>query len=95
MIFPISPYRIKSDELAKNPNPIQSVIPAKAGIQLFPDVLDPGFRRGDAPRDFLRSRQISFQLKKAGRAGGAVLNLLSPSCLIIGHPSHGVAPGKQ
>jgi hypothetical protein len=30
------------------------VIPAKAGIQLFQDVLDPGFRRGDAPRDFLR-----------------------------------------
>jgi hypothetical protein len=34
-----------------------SVIPAKAGIQLFQDVLDPGFRRGDASRDFLRDHQ--------------------------------------
>jgi hypothetical protein len=32
-------------------------ISAKAGIQLFQDVLDPGFRRGDAPRDFLRDHQ--------------------------------------
>jgi hypothetical protein len=34
-----------------------SVIPAKAGIQLFQDVLDPGFRRGDDSRDFLRDHQ--------------------------------------
>jgi hypothetical protein len=33
------------------------VVPAKAGIQLFQDVLDPGFRRGDGPRDFLRDHQ--------------------------------------
>jgi hypothetical protein len=26
----------------------------KAGIQIFQDVLDPGFRRGDDGRDFLR-----------------------------------------
>jgi hypothetical protein len=32
---------------------------AGAGIQLFQAVLDPGFRRGDAPRDFLRDHQIS------------------------------------
>jgi hypothetical protein len=42
------------DELVKSRNFIEFVIPAKAGIQLFQDVLDPGFRRGDAPRDFLR-----------------------------------------
>jgi hypothetical protein len=42
------------DELVKSRNSIEFVIPAKAGIQLFQDVLDPGFRRGDAPRDFLR-----------------------------------------
>jgi len=29
-----------------------SVIPAKAGIQLFQDVLDPGFRRGDDQETF-------------------------------------------
>jgi len=34
-----------------------SVIPAKAGIQLFQD-LDPGFRRGDASGDFLRDHQF-------------------------------------
>ncbi|MCX5912325.1 MAG: hypothetical protein NTV04_10380 [Deltaproteobacteria bacterium] len=34
------------------------VIPAKAGIQLFQDVLDPGFRRGDDPSDFLRDHHL-------------------------------------
>jgi hypothetical protein len=57
----------KNDELAKSRNPIEFIIPAKAGIQLFQDVLDPGFRpvhhavqgfrRGDAPRDLLRDHQ--------------------------------------
>ena len=36
-----------------------AVIPAKAGIQLFQVVLDPGFRRGDDARDFLRDHQCS------------------------------------
>jgi hypothetical protein len=31
-----------------------SVIPAKAGIQLIHNVMDPGVRRGDDQRDFLR-----------------------------------------
>jgi hypothetical protein len=35
-----------------------SAIPAKAGIQLFQDVLDPGFRRGDDSTDFLRDYQF-------------------------------------
>jgi hypothetical protein len=38
------------------------VIPAKAGIQLFQDVLDPGFRRGDASRDFLRDHQERIEV---------------------------------
>ncbi|HEX7372030.1 MAG TPA: hypothetical protein VF372_04370, partial [Thermodesulfobacteriota bacterium] len=46
------------DDLVKSRNSIEFVIPAKAGIQLFQDVLDPGFRRGDAPRDFLRVHQF-------------------------------------
>jgi hypothetical protein len=45
---------IKVDELVKSHKTGFPVIPAKAGIQLFQDVLDPGFRRGDDPRDFLR-----------------------------------------
>ena len=45
------------DGLAKSQKVGFSVIPAKAGIQLFEDVLDPGFRRGDDPRDFLRVHQ--------------------------------------
>jgi hypothetical protein len=36
---------------------MEFVIPAEAGIQLFQDVLDPGFRRGDASWDFLRVHQ--------------------------------------
>jgi hypothetical protein len=49
--------RLKIDDLVKSRNPIKFVIPAKAGIQLFQNVLDPGFRRGDALRDFLRDHQ--------------------------------------
>jgi hypothetical protein len=49
---------IKFDGLVKNRNSIEYVIPAKAEIQLFRDVLDPGFRRGDAPRDFLQDHRI-------------------------------------
>jgi hypothetical protein len=49
---------INFDELVKSRNSIKFVIPAKAGIQLFQDVLDPGFRRGDPPRDFLRDHQF-------------------------------------
>jgi len=45
------------DGLVKSKNYIEFVIPAKAGIQLFQDILDPGFRRGDDPRDFLRDHQ--------------------------------------
>jgi hypothetical protein len=42
------------DELVKSQKAGLSLIPAEAGILLFQDVLDPGFRRGDAPRGFLR-----------------------------------------
>jgi hypothetical protein len=34
------------------------VIPAKAGIQLIQNVLDPGFRRGDDQKEFLGTRQF-------------------------------------
>jgi hypothetical protein len=46
------------DELVKSQKTGFSVIPAKAGIQLFQGVLDPGFRRGDDPKDFLREYQF-------------------------------------
>jgi hypothetical protein len=36
-------------------NFIKLVIPAKAGIQLFQNVLDPGFRRGDDQEAFCGS----------------------------------------
>ncbi len=49
---------LKFDDLVKSRNIINFVIPAKAGIQLFHDVLDPGFRRGDGVFDFLRTHQI-------------------------------------
>jgi hypothetical protein len=42
------------DGFAKSPFCSLVVIPAKAGIQLFQDILEPGFRRGDDWRDFLR-----------------------------------------
>ena len=48
---------VNFDELVKSRKMAFSVIPAKAGIQLIQDVLDPGFRRGDDQRDFLRTHQ--------------------------------------
>jgi hypothetical protein len=48
---------IKNDDFVKSRNFIKFFIPAKAGIQLFQSLLDPGFRRGDASRDFLRHHQ--------------------------------------
>jgi hypothetical protein len=58
----------KLDGFVRRRNFIECVIPAKAGIQLFQDVLDPGFRRGDGPREFLRNHQGQITL---------VLNLLT------------------
>jgi hypothetical protein len=49
---------LKSAEFLKNRNFMEFVIPPKAGIQLFKDVLDPGFRRGDALSDFSPAHQI-------------------------------------
>jgi hypothetical protein len=45
------------DDLVKSLQIPLFVIPAEAGIQLFQDVLDPGFRRGDGVFDFLRDHQ--------------------------------------
>ena len=58
------------DDLVKSRNSIEYVIPAKAGIQSFQGVLDPGFRRGDDPKDFLRDHQSSFI--------GFVINISAP-----------------
>jgi hypothetical protein len=48
---------VNSDGPAKSQNLAFSVIPAKAGIQEIQLLLDPGFRRGDDLRDFLRFHQ--------------------------------------
>jgi hypothetical protein len=40
---------INIDDLVKSRNSIEFVIPAKAGIQLFQDVLDPGACPGPDP----------------------------------------------
>jgi hypothetical protein len=52
------------DHLVKIRKSIEFVIPAKAGIQSFQDVRDPGFRRGDAPIDFLQVHHLSMILQK-------------------------------
>jgi hypothetical protein len=46
------------DDFVKSQNSIEFAIPAKAGIQLFQDVLDPGLRRGDDPKDFSRNHHF-------------------------------------
>jgi hypothetical protein len=59
------------DEFVKSRIPIEFIIPAKAGIQLFHDILDPGFRRGDNPRDFLRDHLLLIY-KKNNLSEGAL-----------------------
>jgi hypothetical protein len=51
------------DGFVKSPITEVSVIPAKAGIQLFQNILDPGFRRGDVGRNFLRNFISLFYMK--------------------------------
>jgi len=46
------------DELVRSQKKHFSVIPAKAGIQDFQGLLDPGFRRGDGLEGFLRDHQL-------------------------------------
>jgi len=55
------------DGFVKSRNSIECVIPAKAGIQLFQDVLDPGFRRGDDPRDFFRDHYEMAIMNKCSK----------------------------
>jgi hypothetical protein len=54
VVYVMIPFQALVDEFVKSRNFMEYVIPAKAGIQLFEGVLDPGFRRGDGPKDFLR-----------------------------------------
>jgi hypothetical protein len=42
-------FCVKTDDLVKSRNSIEFVIPAKAGIHLFQDVLDPGACPGHDP----------------------------------------------
>jgi hypothetical protein len=49
--------RFKNNGFVKSQNSTKFAIPAKAGIQLFQNVLDPGFRRGDDLNDLLRDHQ--------------------------------------
>ena len=53
---------INADHLVKSRKPIEFVIPAKAGIQSFQDVLDPDFLRDDDPIDLLRVHRCSSML---------------------------------
>jgi hypothetical protein len=55
LIQKIGPF--KNDAFVESPKTLFSVIPAKAGIQEYQGLLDPGFRRGDDFDDFLRDRQ--------------------------------------
>ena len=44
------------------------VTPVKTGVQLFQGVLDPGFRRGDDPKDFygiIKIAKCKFSEEKA------------------------------
>jgi hypothetical protein len=51
------PMEFRIDEPIKSGKSIKFVIPAKAGIQLFQEVLDPGFSRGGDAKDFLGDHQ--------------------------------------
>ena len=73
------------DELVKSRKMPFFVIPAKAGIKLIQDVLDPGFRRGDDQRDFLRTHQFW---------AGADPGDLCPGCEGVG-PGYGLGGDRH
>jgi hypothetical protein len=50
----------KFDGLLKSQEKLFCVITAKAGIQEYQGLLDPGVRRGDGFRDLLRDRKSSM-----------------------------------
>jgi hypothetical protein len=52
------------DGLAKSPKLPIFVIPAKAGIQEYQLLLDPGLRRGDGLGDFLRMCHVCLISKR-------------------------------
>jgi len=56
---------LRGDELVESQKTPLFVIPAKAGIQVFQGLLDPGFRRGDGFGDFLPAHQKKFNSQKA------------------------------
>jgi hypothetical protein len=70
------------DELVKSRSFPLSVIPAEAGIHSFQAVLDPGVRRGDDMKDFLRVHQFS-EADKILTAQLSFFVNLSPCCLYI------------
>jgi hypothetical protein len=47
-------FYVNADGFVRSQQTPLFVIPAKAGIQEFQEVLDPGFRRGDGSGDFSR-----------------------------------------
>jgi len=49
-------HGVNKDELIKSQKTTFSVIPAKAGIHEYRELLDPSFRRGDGLENFLRDR---------------------------------------
>ena len=49
---------INVDAFVKSRKTPFSVIPAKAGIQEYQELLDPGFRRGDGLKDFYETVNI-------------------------------------
>jgi hypothetical protein len=60
----VFPPLVSVDGFVKSLERPNSVIPAKAGIQSFQGVLDPGFRRGDGLFDFLQDHHQLNVLKK-------------------------------
>jgi len=72
------------DELVTSLERLFSVIPAKAGIHLIQNVLDPGVRRGDDQRDFLRLRQ-HWKFRISDLFGIWILAIgISPNCAFPG-----------
>jgi hypothetical protein len=85
--------QLKGDTLAKSRKSPEFVIPAKAGIQLFHDVLDPGFRRGDDPIGFVKGHRCEAGKNRGVRCNAADGLFTMPSNLRKEKPGRVFLPG--
>jgi hypothetical protein len=96
-VFPVPLNLCKLAILPRDMSLLQKsiyVIPAKAGIQAFQALLEPGFRRGDGIGEFCKSlRKLLFEGLPRARVVDSVKDIFCANLLVSEDRNHhGVTP---